>query len=158
MQGNEDEQADDDSGNGPGQDARAGNQERVLRYLCRDQPGRIAGEGEDKSVGKVDEPETRPGDRYRDRYQAVDRGDRYRVDDDEGDIHQWLPDRRNDDEASPFSLPACIPMMRSTLPSRRATFCSAMNIALSLRSIARSASITAMPSFGASPSEGSSER
>ena len=57
MEGNEDEEADDDSADRTGENTRAGDQKRVLGYLGRDQPGRVAGKGEDKPIGEVDETE-----------------------------------------------------------------------------------------------------
>ena len=105
----------------------------IRRNILRDEPGAIAGEREDKSVGQVEQAEARPGDRNADRQRSVDAGEHDGVADDKPEIHRVIPLRlvwnTNAAEASPLSLPACMPMMRSTRPSSSATFCSAMTIA-----------------------------
>ena len=58
MKGDEDDQANDNSSNSPGNDTCAGDQIRVRRHPRRDQPGGVAGEGKDKAIREVYEPET----------------------------------------------------------------------------------------------------
>ena len=80
-------QADDDAGDRPGDDARRCNDDRLQGWsmYCRhgDQPGGITGEGKDEAIGEVDQPEAGPGDRHGNRDQAIDRGDRDGIDEDE---------------------------------------------------------------------------